>query len=210
MNDQHQQAPKGLYPEQSEDELRAEARRIAHELERRRLGALAVLPAETMATADDLAYIDSEWGDAYMGSLSETDDAKAALEWLWASTVIAHESQYERTPSVGHVARVISEHLTELLLGGGGEDSTDMRDLSEPPGFGGRGCRCRMYDDGDPENGPHLAVDIDSECVLHKHLLEDDQPDYVSEAGTVEGIDSGRLTDGGYERPWAYGGEAVQ
>lgn len=28
-------------------------------------------------------------------------------------------------------------------------------------------CTCTYYDDGDPENGPHLAVDADENCPEH-------------------------------------------
>jgi len=34
-----------------------------------------------------------------------------------------------------------------------------------------------MYDDGGPESGPRLGVDLHEECPLHSHLLEGAVPD---------------------------------
>jgi len=36
-------------------------------------------------------------------------------------------------------------------------------------------CTCRFYDDGDPENGPHLAVDYDPDCPTHGREAEPDK-----------------------------------
>ncbi len=41
--------------------------------------------------------------------------------------------------------------------------------IAEPCEIGHRAeeCSCRLWDDGDPENGPHLAVELHGRCPLH-------------------------------------------
>lgn len=34
-------------------------------------------------------------------------------------------------------------------------------------GYGKKDCTCEMYDDGDAENGPHLAIDPHEDCPHH-------------------------------------------
>ena len=161
------------YGELSDSELRTEAARIERELNRRRIHSIADAPASIEGSDTELEYVDDLWADAYMGGLRETEDGEQVIGWLWSGIVIAHESQYERLPSVKHVAEAICEHLGELLLQGGGEDTTDMRDLNDPPSFGGHGCTCTLSDTGGPEYGPRLSVDIDERCPLHSHLLRE-------------------------------------
>jgi hypothetical protein len=162
--------------ELTDAELQTQARKIEYEINRRRIVSIAGRPASVEPTEAELEYVDHEWADAFLGGLRETPDSEEVLSWLYSGIVIAHESQYERLPSVGHVAKQLTEHLADLLLHGGGEDTTDMRDLSEPPSFGGHGCKCTLYDDGDGESGPRLGVTIHAECPLHAHLLDEDEP----------------------------------
>jgi hypothetical protein len=41
------------------------------------------------------------------------------------------------------------------------------------PAYGGEGCTCRLYDDGNGESGPHLAVEEDEDCPVHRVSLAD-------------------------------------
>lgn len=161
------------YTAKTEAELRIEMLRLENELERRRLEEHAGTPAVVPPSEDDFALLDRKWSnESFGGELTEGHEAKTALTWLWNGTVFAHENAYGSMPSTGHVASVIVDRLADLLLAAGGEDATDLRDTSEPPSFGGRGCLCEMYDDGGPEYGPKLGVDINEQCPLHSHLLE--------------------------------------
>lgn len=168
------------------DEFRALSRQVAAEEARRQRLEYAQEIALVTASAADVQHLDAHWHEQYQGSLLEDPDNATALKWLWAGTVIAHEAQHDSVPTVGHVADAICRALAGLLLAGGGCDPADLRDLAEKPSFGGRGCSCTLYDDGGPESGPSLAVDISEHCPRHAYLLENEPPDWVSVSGTVE------------------------
>ena len=55
--------------------------------------------------------VDHEWADGVSRWPAQTPDSEEVLSWLYSGIVIAHESQYERLPSVGHVAKQLTEHL---------------------------------------------------------------------------------------------------
>ena len=176
------------YTTLTEEELRAMRSRAELELERRRIEEHGRELAESQASKDDLEYLEQLWAGAAGGSLTDSQQCVQALHWLWSATYLAHEAQYWHAPTVRHLGRALYEHLEALVLGGGGEDTTDVRDMGEPPRFGGRGCTCELYDSGGPESGPQLGVDLNEGCPLHSHLLGSERPDYVSEAGSAEGL----------------------
>lgn len=159
------------YTNLTDAELREERERLSAELEHRHLDEVLTHPAQVELLSDHLKALERYWYEGYMGSITEVEEATDAVRWLWAGTVIAHESQYERAPSVRHVVEAICTHLAELVLGGGGECAPPEPDDAEEPKFGGPWCTCRLSDDGNPESGPHLSIELDEECLLHKHLL---------------------------------------
>lgn len=46
---------------------------------------------------------------------------------------------------------------------------TALTPVAEPGMIGHRDdeCSCHPYDDGDPENGPHVAIELEETCPLH-------------------------------------------
>ena len=192
--------------ELSEAEVRSLQARTEYELARRRMAEHAKTVALTEADDADLECLEASWWEGYQGSIREDEQDAEVLRWLWRQTVIGHEAQHDRAPSVGYVCNAITDALAGLVFAGGEPDATDLEDHGDPPSFGGRGCTCRMYDDGDGESGPHLAVDLSDTCPYHGHLAVGAVPD-IPWPGQDE-IDSGRLTEGGYERPEAYGRSA--